>query len=72
MDKKQAKDIIKQRHAAIARAFGSPDGQTALEALRSTFLTSSLVGSDTHDTYLKIGRREVIEYIDAVIKQETT
>lgn len=56
-------ETIRQKNQRYKNLFNTPDGKKVLDDLIEEFDTENLVGTDTHDTYKKLGAREAIKYI---------
>lgn len=52
----------------FAAVFGSPEGQRVLKELEQEFDGDELRGVAPHDTYFKIGQRDVVVYIKQMIR----
>jgi hypothetical protein len=55
---------------AFVNVFSSPDGKKVLEQLKKEFDPDTLhVEGDTHATYINLGRRDVVIFIEEVINE---
>jgi hypothetical protein len=63
MSNKKLADEMRQRNQRYKNLFSTPDGKKVLEDLIEEFDLDILVSTDPHETYRKIGRREVIKHI---------
>ncbi len=53
-----------QRKAAAVRDFlSSPGGKAVMEILEEEFHDGDMRGTDTHQTYYNLGRRDVVAYL---------
>ena len=57
------KEALRPKIQLIQRVASSPDGEELFNLLANTFDTVSLRGLDTHDTYYKLGMRDVVQYL---------
>jgi len=64
------KERLKERERIIKRVCETADGQLLLALLNDTFVTADLVGKDTHDTYYRLGQRDVVEFINLINTME--
>ena len=53
------------------RLNNSAQGKAAIELLNETFNHPDIIGKDTHDTYYRLGQRDVVEYINQLVKAGT-
>ncbi len=54
----------------LKRLFATEDGKKVLAHLQLVYRHDTVVGKDTHETYLRIGNNEVFDYIDQVIGEK--
>ncbi|AEM62903.1 hypothetical protein phiVC8_p06 [Vibrio phage phiVC8] len=58
----------KKKAAAFAAVFRTPDGERVLEAIRQEFDKDELRGNTVEGTYFNLGRRDVLVYIEQMIR----
>jgi hypothetical protein len=63
-----AKEALLKKAAAFKQTFLTESGEAVLGALRDEFNSSDLIGKDTHDTYYKLGARDLLVYIEQMIE----
>ena len=62
---------LKQNAELFRRLNNSAQGKAAIELLNETFNHPDIIGKDTHDTYYRLGQRDVVEYINQLVKAGT-
>ena len=68
---KRVSDLRKQlqkRAIPFHNIFSSPEGQEVLDALKAEFSPAALCHESPHQTIVRAAQRDVIEYIDIMIK----
>lgn len=65
--RKKVEEAVRKKSKAFAAVFNCPDGATVLDALENEFNGSELRGTDPHNTYYNLGRRDVVTYIKQMI-----
>ena len=60
---------LDERAKAVWAVFQTDGGQRALDVLRDMFDADDLRGQTTEDTYYRLGQRDVIIYIDQLIRR---
>lgn len=61
---------LKKKAGAAARILNSPDGRVLMDALRTEFVHLDLRGKTTEDTYYNLGSRDVVKYLEQLVKFE--
>ena len=61
--------VFDQRAKVLARVFDTEPGKEALQLLRDLFDPDECRGSDSNETYYKLGQREVVKYIEALLRR---
>lgn len=65
------KKRLAKKSEVMRRVFSSPDGEAALEVLREEFDSINIyVQGDPHGTSYKLGCRDVVKYIEQLIKHK--
>lgn len=57
----------KAKRELTRRLFSTEDGKLVLAHLDEMFNHDNIVGETTHETYLRIGNKEPIEYINRLL-----
>lgn len=65
----KAEQLFDERARVLARVFNNPNGQEALKLLRDLFDLDDCRGIDSNDTYYKLGQREVVKYIETLLRR---
>ena len=65
------KQRLKDRERIVKRVFETAEGQQLLALLNDTFTHGDLIGKDTHDTYYRLGQRDVVEFLNHLNSMET-
>lgn len=66
MNEVREKLILKTKK--FRRVFGGGEGKAILEALEEGFDHDEIKSSDPHETYYRLGQRDVVVYIKQMIK----
>ena len=69
MSLEQAEKLFDERARTLARVFDTPSGKEALKLLQDMFDLDDCVGVDTHNTYYKLGQRDVVKYIETLLRR---
>ena len=64
----KAKKDLARRSLCFSRAFSTPDGIEVLERLKQEFDPTVLCSEDQFQTTVRSAQRDVIRYIEAMIK----
>jgi hypothetical protein len=57
------------RKSSLARkTFSTEEGKELLEILKNEFMPENLIGDDVNNTYFNLGRRDVIIYIEQLMR----
>ena len=70
-----AEEKFKEIHAKRARfktLFASPNGQEVLKALEAEFDHVNIKSSDPHETYYRLGQRDVVVYLRQILQAGET
>ena len=59
---------LQKKSIPFHNVFGTPEGQEVLDVLRAEFCPAALCQSTAHATTILAAQRDVIEYIDILIK----
>ena len=59
---------LQKKAIPFSNIFGTPEGQEVLAALRAEFAPTILCSDSSHLTIVKAAQRDVIEYIESLIK----
>lgn len=65
-NKKDPKVILaaaQENESKVGLLLASPDGQRLMDILEDLYYDGDLVGTDTWDSYRKLGRRDVVCYL---------
>ena len=68
MSQEQAEKLFNERAQILARVFHTPAGKDALKFLQDQFDLDDCRGVDSNDTYYKLGQREVVKYIETLLR----
>jgi hypothetical protein len=68
MSDEHAIHALKEKVKRIAGVLSTPDGQYLLEALKTEFIPDDLLGKDDRETYMNLGRRDVVIYLFQIVK----
>ena len=60
---------INRKGQVMARVFDTASGKEALQLLRDMFDLDDCRGETTEDTYYKLGQRDVVKYIEALLRR---
>ena len=63
----KARERLNLKSAEFTKTFTSPAGKKVLEALEEEFDGVDLRQSTPHDTYYKLGQRDVVVYIKQML-----
>jgi hypothetical protein len=69
MSLKQAEQLFDQRAKILARVFHTDGGAEALKLLQDLFDLDDCRGATVEDTYYKLGQREVVKYIETLLRR---
>lgn len=58
------KQRLKDRERIVKRVCDTGEGKQLLALLNDTFVRGDLIGKDTHDTYYRLGMRDVVEFLN--------
>ena len=61
------KQKLKDNARIIARITDTQQGKDLIKLLNDVFNHTELRGEDTHDTYYRLGQRDVVEYLNVLI-----
>ena len=59
---------LQKKAIPFHNVFSSPEGQEILDALRAEFCPAALCTDSPHETIVRAAQRDVIEYIEIMIK----
>jgi len=60
---------VERKGKIMMRVFGTSAGIDALDLLRDMFDLDDCRGETTEDTYYKLGQRDVVKYIEALLRR---
>jgi len=63
---------LKKKAIPFHNVFSSPEGQEVLDMLRAEFSPAALCDNSPHQTIVHAAQRDVIEYIEIMIKLRET
>lgn len=66
----QMKDVLFQTSKQYKQTFNSEYGKAVLQDLRENFEHTSLVADNPHQTVVRAAQREIIDYIQRMVRFE--
>ena len=64
----KSKEKVLRKSMAFAQVFSTPAGKEVLEALTEEFDGDELRQNNPHDTYYRLGQRDVVKYIEQMLR----
>lgn len=59
---------LQKKAIPFSNVFGTPEGQEVFAALKAEFAPTTLCSESSHLTVIRAAQRDVIEYIESLIK----
>ena len=69
MNRAEAIEMIDRKAHTVSEVFNTHAGKEALDVLRDMFDHDDCRGESVEDTYYRLGQRDVIKYIEALLRR---
>ncbi len=69
MSLEAAEMLFDKQARVLANVFHTPAGREALQFLQDAFDPEVITGATVEDTYFKLGQRDVVKYIETLLRR---